>query len=85
MALTDWLNKAESWTQNTNVNKLGFIPFQLVTRKACNMPGLTLGNVARESVFETEAVQKVMERLLKIQTKFREVEMHMKLKHCQGI
>ena len=42
-------------------------------------------NEATESVSDMEAVQRVMERLLKTQTEFREAEMRMKIKDCQGV
>ena len=58
---------------------------QLVTGKSCNLPGLTMGNEATESVLDREAVQNVMERILKTQEKFREVVMRMKIKDCQGV
>ena len=51
--------------------------------KSFNLPGLTIGNVASESVSDTEAVQNVMERILKTTTKFRETEMSLKLKDCE--
>ena len=53
--------------------------------KSCNLPGLTMGNEAMESVLEMEAVQRVKERLLKTHTEFREAEMQMKIKDCQGV
>ena len=48
--LNDSLVKSAAWTHNTNVNKLGYAPLQLVTGKACNLPGLTMENEATESV-----------------------------------
>ena len=39
-----------------------------------------MGNEPKESVLETEAVQRVMERLLKTQAEFREGDMQMKIK-----
>ena len=47
-----------------------------------NLPGLKIGSEATERVSETEAVQKVMERLLKTQAEFRVVELRMKIKDC---
>ena len=82
---TDSIVKARAWTYNMNVNKLGYTPLQLVTEKSCNLPGHTIGNEASESVSETEAVQRVMERILRIQAEFREAEMRMKQKDCQGV
>ena len=83
--LNDSLVKSAAWTHNTSVNKLAYAPLQLVTGKACNLPGLKLGNKATESVSDTEAVQKVMERLLKTQEEFWKAEMRLKLKDCQGV
>ena len=65
VALTDSVAKAEAWTHNTNVNKLGYTPLQLVTGKSFVLLGLTMGNEATESLLDTEAVQKVIERLMK--------------------
>ena len=56
-ALNDSLVKAAAWTHNTSVNKLGYTPLQLVTGKAVTLPGLTTGNVATESLTDSEAVQ----------------------------
>ena len=38
-----------------------------------------------ENVSEMEAVQKVIERILATQKEFREAEMRLKLKECQGV
>ena len=53
VTLNDSLVKAAAWTHNTNVNKLGYTLFQLMTGKSCNLPGLTMGNEASESILET--------------------------------
>ena len=58
--LTDSLVKAASWTHNTSVNKLGYSPLQLMTGKVVTLPGLTTGNVATESMTDSEAVQITM-------------------------
>ena len=55
-----------------------------MTRKSYNLPGSKIGNVASESVFDTEAVQNVVERILKVTAEFRQVDMHLKLKNCQS-
>lgn len=60
VTLTDSLVKAAAWTYNTNVNRLGYTPMQLVTGKSCNLLVLTLENEATESVSDTEAVQRVI-------------------------
>ena len=72
-------------THNTNINKLGYTLLYLVTGKSCNLPGLTIGNVASESVSDTEAVQNFMERILKTIAKFREAEMRWKSKDCHKV
>ena len=71
-ALTNSLVRTAAWMHSTNVAKLGYTPLQLVAGKSCNLPGLTIGKEATESVLETELVQKVRERLLNIQAEFRE-------------
>ena len=60
---------------------MGYTPLQLVTGKSCNLPGLTVGNEATVSISEIEAVQKVMEIIIK----FRKAEIRTKLKDCQGV
>ena len=83
--LTDSQVKAASWTHNTSINKLGYSPLQLMTGKAVTLPGLTMGNVATESMTNSEAVQRTMENLAKVTFEFREADMKWKLKECQGI
>ena len=61
--LSDALVKAAAWTHNTSVNKLGYSPLQLVTGKAVTLPGLMTGNVATESMTDSEAVQRTIENL----------------------
>ena len=62
--------KAAAWTHNTSVNKLGYTPLQLVTGKAVSLPGLTTGNVATESMTDSEAVQQTLELLTKTTSEF---------------
>ena len=50
-----------AWTHNTNVNILGYEPMRLVTGKSVNLPGITTGNDATDSMFDSEAIQKIME------------------------
>ena len=51
-----------SWCHNTNVNKKGFLPLQLVTGKAITIPGITEGNIATESpIHESEALRNHIE------------------------
>ena len=69
-----------AWTHNTNVNVLGYEPMRLVTGKSVNIPGVTVGNDATESLFDSEAVQKIMERHHEFIKKFREKEYSEKIK-----
>ena len=85
MKLTDDVVNAAAWTHNTNINKLGFSPLQLATGKAVSIPGLTMGNIATESVSDAECVRRIMERLSKIISEFREVDMKRKLNDCQRL
>merc|ERR1712177_146008 len=77
--------KTAAFTHNTSVNKAGFSPLQLVTGKAVNIPGLTMGNEGSESLTDAEAVNRIMETRLKVTQEFREAETRKKLKDCQKI
>merc|ERR1712177_167222 len=79
------LVKTAAWTHNTNVNKVGFSPLQLVTGKAANIPGLTMGNEGSKSLTDAEAVNRIMETRHKVTKEFREAETRKKLKDCQKI
>ena len=68
-----------AWTHNTNVNILGYEPMRLVTGKSVIFPGISTGNLATESLFDSEAVSKIMERHHEITKKFREEEYENKL------
>ena len=83
--LSDSLVKAAGWTHNTSVNKLGYSPIQLVTGQAVMVPGLTTGNVATESMTDSETVRTTMNNLMRIRTEFYESDMRRKRKDCQDI
>ena len=70
---------------NTSVNKLGYLPLQLVTGQVVTVPGLTTGNIATESMTDSEAVRRTMENLMKITSEFCECDMRRKLKECQDV
>ena len=59
-----------AWTHKSNVSKLGYFPLQLVTGKAVNIPGLTIGDEATDSLFYLESVKKIMERHFTILREF---------------
>ena len=84
MQLSDVLVKAASWTHNTGINKLGYSPLPLATGKAVSIPGLTIGNVATESMTDAEAVKKIIQTLTKTMVELRETDMK-KLKECQRV
>ena len=44
-----------------------------------------MGNVATESSLVMEAVQKVIGRIYETQKEYKEAEMRLKLKKCQGV
>ena len=56
-----------------------------MTGKAVTLPGLTTGNVATESMTDSEAEQRTIENLAKTTSEFCEANMRRKLKECQGI
>ena len=73
--LSDSLVKAATWKHKTSINQLGFSLLQLVTGKAVTIPSLTIGNVATERMTDSEAVQRTMENITKIVSKFRKSDM----------
>ena len=58
--LTNSLVKAAAWAHNTSINKHGFLPLQLVTRKAVTIPDLNTGTEASESMTDPEVGQRTM-------------------------
>ena len=85
MQLSDVLVKEASWTHNTGINKLGYSPMQLATGKTILIPGMTIGNVATESMTDAEAVKITIETLTKTIVELRETDMKKKLKECQRV
>ena len=85
VALTDSLVKDAVWTHNTSRNKFGYSPLQLVTGQVVMVPGLTTGNVATESMTDSEAVRRMVENLMKITSEFRQSDLRRKLKECQNV
>ena len=55
-----------------------------MTGKAVTLPGLTTGNIASESMTDSEAVQRTIENLTRTISEFREADMRKKLKECQS-
>ena len=62
------------WCHNTNVNRLGYSPLQLVTGKAVIFPGITTGNIASDSSFDSESVKKIMMRHMAMMKEFQVAE-----------
>ena len=72
-----------AWTHNTNVNTLGYCPLQLVTGKSIILPGRTSGNLATESLYDDEAVKRIMERHHETIKEFRKAEFTKKLERAK--
>ena len=83
--LLDMLVMATSWTHKLSRNKSGYSPMELATGNAVMIFGLTMVNVATESMIDAEAVKKIMENLTRTIVEFREVDMKKKLKECQRL
>ena len=66
------------------MNVLGYEPMKLVTGKSMNIPGGTVGNNATDSSFDSEAVQKIMERHQDLNKRFREIDYSEKIKKCRS-
>ena len=74
-----------AWTHNTNINVLGYEPMRLVTGKSVNLPGITVGNDATDSMFDSVAIQKIMDRHHEFMTKFRETEYSDKIRKAANM
>ena len=84
VSLSDAVSMA-AWTHNTNVNVLGYDPMRLVTGKSVTFPGIATGNIATEAAFDSEAIQKIMERHHQVVKEFREAEYETKLEKASNI
>ena len=71
-----------SWTHNTNVNVLGFQLLQLVTGKSVMIPGLTMGDMVTDSLYDDEMIRNIMERHYTMMKEFRELEFSKKLRRA---
>ena len=69
-----------SLTDNDNVNMLGFQPLQLVTRESVMIQGLTVGDVATDSMCDDEMIRNIMEHHYMMMIEFRELEFLKKLR-----
>merc|ERR1712237_117435 len=72
-----------SWTHNMNQNKSGYSPLQLVTGKSIVLPGLSNGNLATESLYDDEAIRRIMERHHEVLKQYREIEFTKKLERAK--
>ena len=63
-----------SWTYNTNMNVLGFQPLQLVTGKSVMIPGLKMGDLATDSLYDDEMIRNIMECNYTMMKEIRELE-----------
>merc|ERR1712148_152232 len=72
-----------SWTHNTNQNTRGYSPLQLVTGKSIMLPGLSNGNLATESLYDDEAIRRIMERHHEILKQYRQIEFTKKLERAK--
>ena len=71
-----------SWTHNPNVNVLGFQPLPLVTGRSLMIPGLTMGDMATDSLYDDEMIRKILERYHIMMKEFRELEYSTKLRRA---
>ena len=64
---------------------MGYSPLQLAKGKTVMIPGVTMENIATESMTDAEEVKKIMENLTKTIVEFREGDRKKKLKECQRV
>jgi hypothetical protein len=74
-----------SWAHNTNVNILGYDPMSLVTGKSVTFPGVTTGNIATESGFDSDNIKHIMDNHHKVTRAFREAEYTSKINKISEI
>ncbi len=71
-----------SWIHNPNVNVLGFQPLPLVTGKSLMIPGLTMGDMATDLLYDDEMIRNIMEHHYIMMKEFRELEFSKKLRRA---
>ena len=69
-----------SWAHNPIVNVLGFQPLLLVIGKSLMIPGLTMGDMATDSLYDDEMIRNIMEHHYIMMKEFRELEFSKKLR-----
>ena len=74
-----------SWTHNTVMNGLGFQLLQLVTGKIVMIPGLTMGYLVLDSLYDDEMMRNIMEHHYMMMKEFRELEFLKKLRRASKI
>ena len=67
------------WCHNTNINRLGYSPMQLVTGKSVIFPGLSTGTISSDSPFDSEYVRQIMIRHIELMKEFQVAEYSEKL------
>merc|ERR1712030_257805 len=72
-----------SWTHNTNQNNRGYSPLQLVRGKSIVLPGFSNGNLATESLYDDEAIRRIMERHHEVLKEYRRIEFTKKLEKAK--
>merc|ERR1712030_120805 len=68
---------------NTNQNTRGYSPLELVTGKSIVLPGLSNGNLATESLYDDEAIRRIMERHHEVLKQYRQIEFTKKLERAK--
>ena len=72
------------WTHNTNSNRSGFSPMQLVTGKSVIIPGITYSNPVNHGETNSEIVQRIMERHRLLMKEYTEAEFSHKIAEITG-
>jgi len=69
-----------SWTQNTNLNILGFQPLQLVTNKNVMIRGFAMDAMAMDWLYDDNMIRIIMEHNYTMMKEIRELEFSKKLR-----
>merc|ERR1712030_95552 len=68
---------------NTNQNTRGYSPLQLIVVVSIVLPGLSNGNLATESLYDDEAIRRIMERHHEVLKQYRQIEFTKKLERAK--
>ena len=68
------------YSKNIEIGRLGFSPFQIAHGRSPFIPGVSEGNLNTDEIPESELVEKIMKRQMKVREEFRKADSSDRLK-----